>query len=173
MLCLASLALYAGEPAIVAELHGMLPIPWDMLRRTLSPDQLVSVERTVSRARRALGDARFEEVQRQGSAVPRTEVITWAMAIAERLAELPRPEPCASRRTQKPRPESDGELTPREREVLRLLADGGTNKEIAAALSIDVKTAMHHTSSIYRKLRVRGRVEAAAWAWRTGVVHSP
>jgi DNA-binding NarL/FixJ family response regulator len=95
------------------------------------------------------------------------------MAIAERLAELPRPRPRPSRRTQKPRSESDGELTPREREVLRLLAGGGTNKEIAAALSIDVKTVMHHTSSIYRKLGVRGRVEAAAWAWRTKVVHSP
>jgi Bacterial regulatory proteins, luxR family len=66
-----------------------------------------------------------------------------------------------------------GSVGPLLESFLRLLAAGGTNKEIAAALTIDVKTAMHHTSSIYRKLGVRGWVEAAAWAWRTGVVHSP
>jgi DNA-binding CsgD family transcriptional regulator len=95
------------------------------------------------------------------------------MVIAERIADSPPPGPSAHRPNLQAHPLSDGDLTPREREVLVLHADGRTNKEIAAALSIDVKTAMHHTSSIYRKLRVRGRVEAAAWAWRTGVVHSP
>jgi predicted ATPase/DNA-binding CsgD family transcriptional regulator len=172
LLCLASVALAAGDPASVAELHGMLPLPWDMLRRTFSPEQLAVIEKTASLARRALGDERFELIQRQGSAVPRTEVLTRAMTIAERLADSPRRRPQTPRRTAPPRPIGDGELTPRELDVLRSLAQGGTNKEIAAALSIDVKTAMHHTSSIYRKLGVRGRVEAAAWAWRTGVVHS-
>lgn len=57
-------------------------------------------------------------------------------------------------------------LTPREREVLARLVAGDSNKEIAANLGITAKTAMHHTSSIYRKLDVRGRAGAVAWAVR-------
>jgi DNA-binding CsgD family transcriptional regulator len=57
---------------------------------------------------------------------------------------------------------NDQELTSREREVLDLLAAGGTNREISADLGISTKTVMHHTSSIYRKLAVRGRAEAVA-----------
>ena len=54
-------------------------------------------------------------------------------------------------------------LTSRERDVLEHLADGRTNREISEQLGISVKTVMHHTSSIYRKLAVRGRAEAVAW----------
>ncbi len=52
------------------------------------------------------------------------------------------------------------QLTEREREVLRLIADGHSNQEIATALIIALGTVKAHTSSIYRKLDVRGRTEA-------------
>ncbi len=55
-------------------------------------------------------------------------------------------------------------LTEREREVLRLVADGLSNKEIAQALHITVRTADFHVSNILRKLSVISRVEAAVWA---------
>ena len=55
-------------------------------------------------------------------------------------------------------------LTDREREVLRLVADGLSNKEIAQALYITVRTADFHVSNILRKLGVISRVEAAVWA---------
>lgn len=55
-------------------------------------------------------------------------------------------------------------LTGRECEVLRLVAEGLSNKEIAAALSITVRTADFHVSNILRKLGVVSRVEAAVWA---------
>ncbi|MBN2391363.1 MAG: response regulator transcription factor [Anaerolineae bacterium] len=55
-------------------------------------------------------------------------------------------------------------LTHREREVLRLVADGLSNKEIAQALYITVRTADFHVSNILRKLSVISRVEAAVWA---------
>jgi hypothetical protein len=51
MLCLASVARYAGEPASVAEVHGLLPISWDVIRRTTTPEQLAKVEQTVTVAR--------------------------------------------------------------------------------------------------------------------------
>jgi DNA-binding CsgD family transcriptional regulator len=55
-------------------------------------------------------------------------------------------------------------LTPRERQVLRLLADGASNPDIARALVISAKTAEHHVSNILRKLQLQGRSEAAVYA---------
>lgn len=55
-------------------------------------------------------------------------------------------------------------LTDREREVLRCVADGLSNKEIAQALHITVRTADFHVSNILRKLGAISRVEAAVWA---------
>ncbi|HEU4976828.1 MAG TPA: AAA family ATPase [Baekduia sp.] len=62
------------------------------------------------------------------------------------------------------------ELTPREREVLALIADGRTNRQIAAALFIAPKTASVHVSNILGKLGAANRGEAAALAHRAGLV---
>ena len=61
-------------------------------------------------------------------------------------------------------------LTPRELEVLHLLANGDSNPEIATVLGLSPKTVMHHSVSIYGKLGVRGRAEATAWAHRNGIM---
>ena len=68
------------------------------------------------------------------------------------------------------KPESDDELTPREREVLVLIADGATNKEIAAKLVVSENTARNHVSHILSKLGFSRRSEAAAYAVRKGLV---
>ena len=60
-------------------------------------------------------------------------------------------------------------LTPREREVLVLVADGRTNRQIAEALFINEKTASVHVSNILSKLGVANRGEAAAVAHRVGL----
>jgi DNA-binding CsgD family transcriptional regulator len=65
------------------------------------------------------------------------------------------------------------ELTPREVEVLSLLAAGRTNREIAEALFISEKTASVHVSRILSKLSVRNRAEAGALAHRLGVEPEP
>ena len=64
-------------------------------------------------------------------------------------------------------------LTDREREVLRLLATGRSNPEIARELFISPKTASVHVSNILAKLGVSGRVEAAAVAHRLGILTDP
>jgi DNA-binding CsgD family transcriptional regulator/tetratricopeptide (TPR) repeat protein len=64
-------------------------------------------------------------------------------------------------------------LTRREREVLALVAAGMTNRQIADTLFISVKTASIHVSAILAKLGVASRVEAAAAAWRGGLVDQP
>ena len=55
---------------------------------------------------------------------------------------------------------------PRELAVLRLLAAGETNGQIAATLGISINTVERHVSNLYRKIDVRGRAEATAWAIR-------
>jgi DNA-binding CsgD family transcriptional regulator len=61
-------------------------------------------------------------------------------------------------------------LTPRETEVLRLIADGLTNREIGARLFITEKTASVHVSRILSKVDARSRVEAAGVAHRLGLL---
>ncbi|WP_019630226.1 response regulator [Actinomadura atramentaria] len=60
--------------------------------------------------------------------------------------------------------------TERELDVVRLVARGRTNDEIAAELFVSPSTVKTHLSSVQRKLDVRNRVEVAAWAWETGLV---
>jgi DNA-binding NarL/FixJ family response regulator len=60
-------------------------------------------------------------------------------------------------------------LTPREHEVLLLVAEGQTNREIGEQLFMSEKTASVHVSRILAKLGVSGRVEAAAVAHRLGL----
>jgi DNA-binding NarL/FixJ family response regulator len=63
-----------------------------------------------------------------------------------------------------------GQLTPRELEVLRLLAEGLENSEIAAQLVISTRTARNHVASILEKLQMQNRIQAAVYAVRHGLV---
>ncbi|MFD0691850.1 helix-turn-helix transcriptional regulator [Actinomadura fibrosa] len=99
------------------------------------------------------------------------------LCVAAALAAGLRAEPLAARiddlrrRTRGPRRNGADDavplgLTPREYEVLRLVAEGRSNRDIAAALFISVKTASVHVSNILGKLEVASRGEAAATAHR-------
>lgn len=61
-------------------------------------------------------------------------------------------------------------LSPREREVLRLIAEGLDNGTVAARLFIAESTVKNHVTNIFAKLAVRTRAEAVAWAWRSGLM---
>lgn len=61
-------------------------------------------------------------------------------------------------------------LSPREFEVLLLVASGKTNKMIASALFVSEKTVDRHVSNIFDKLNVTSRAAATAWAYRNGLV---
>ena len=70
-----------------------------------------------------------------------------------------------------PSPDPDSGLTPREREVLALLAEGASNKLIARRLGISSHTAKFHVGSLLDKLDATGRTDAVAQAARLGVIH--
>jgi DNA-binding NarL/FixJ family response regulator len=74
------------------------------------------------------------------------------------LAELTAPS------AQKTAGDAIGELTDRERTILDLVAQGKTNKEIAAELFLTEKTVKHYVTNVLHKLQVRNRVEAALLA---------
>jgi DNA-binding NarL/FixJ family response regulator len=73
-------------------------------------------------------------------------------------------------KTPPPEGSSDSALTPREQEVLGLLADGVGPEEIARKLFISPKTVGTHIQRILTKLKVHSRMEAVAMAYRTGLV---
>jgi DNA-binding NarL/FixJ family response regulator len=79
-----------------------------------------------------------------------------------RAAAVPR----ASERTS----EDDVGLTRREREILRLVAEGHSNAELAKLLWVTEQTVKFHLSNIYRKLEVSNRTEASRWAQVNGLL---
>jgi DNA-binding NarL/FixJ family response regulator len=61
-------------------------------------------------------------------------------------------------------------LTPREREILQLLAEGKTNKEVATSLNISVYTAETHRGNILQKLNLHSSAELVLYAVRKGII---
>jgi DNA-binding NarL/FixJ family response regulator len=89
-----------------------------------------------------------------------------------RIALAPEPAATGEGESTAAQPAAPGDelgLTPREREVLALVADGRTNRQIAEALFISDKTASVHVSNILAKLGVANRAEAAATVHRLGL----
>jgi DNA-binding NarL/FixJ family response regulator len=81
--------------------------------------------------------------------------------VIERMTEHPVADPAARERLD--------ELTPREREVLELIAHGLSNGEIAAAFVIEESTVKTHVKRILMKLRLRDRVQAVIFAYDSGL----
>jgi DNA-binding NarL/FixJ family response regulator len=68
-------------------------------------------------------------------------------------------------------PPARGRLTPREREIVQLLAEGKSTKEVAVALGLSVKTAETHRSNIMRKLELHSVSDLVLYAVRNNIVH--
>ena len=100
---------------------------------------------------------------------PTVEMKGWAQrsdVIMEKLVSVPHTQPLANR-------ENPNGLTAREVTVLRLVAGGRTNKEIAAELVLSVGTVERHIANIYGKIGARGRAEATVYALGHGLTPAP
>jgi len=142
-----------GDEAVAARLYGSIQRSVPSFLPTLQPFRAARHDEAVARLRTSLGP-QFDTLARAGAALSRPDAVEEALSF---LARQPR---AATRQARA----ASTRVTPRERDVLRLLVAGLTNKEIGTRLALTPKTVMHHTSAIYRKLGVRGRSEAAVWA---------
>jgi predicted ATPase/DNA-binding NarL/FixJ family response regulator len=124
----------------------------------LDPEYRAIYEHDEAAARAALGEKAFAEAWSEGHRLP----LDNALALAREVIDAPRT-------TETPAATRHG-LTPRELEVLRLLVEGRTDKEIAAALFISHRTVMNHVASILAKLEVPTRAVAAREAGRQGLI---
>jgi non-specific serine/threonine protein kinase len=150
------------QPALAARLlGGALALNRTAGAQVSAADAVVEA-RVRSLAAGALGQAGFETEFAAGELAELEVTISEAVDLIEREArdhELSATAPS-------PRP---GGLSRQEAEVVRLLAAGNTNREIAAHLVLSVRTVEHHVASAYTKANVRGRAEATAWAIAHGL----
>jgi non-specific serine/threonine protein kinase len=130
----------------------------DRLRETAGIANWLSFNRTVyergvSAARVALGDQAFVATWAAGRALPLAEAVAEALDTPPALLDT-----------------GGGVLTPREMEVLRLLASGHSDRAIAEALFLSVRTVEAHVGRILAKLGVRTRTAAVNTAITTGLI---
>ena len=150
------------QPALTARVLGAAATLRERLGYRRSPAEATAYDRTLATVRASLNDAVFTEAWAAGEQLSQDEVLAEAMALATATAEAPvAPPPDAATRHG---------LTPREREVLRLVAAGHSNREVAAALFISVPTVKRHLSTILGKLGLESRTAAATYAVRHGLV---
>jgi DNA-binding NarL/FixJ family response regulator len=175
-----------ADPGWSARLHGAADQALANLGHTLHPleARLAGLDR--QRLRAAMGDAAFGADYAAGRALDLAQVLAAlerkdAAAGQPRVAhqtlhqmqaggEAPRAEALASEPDAAVPGEDVTVLTPRELDVLQLVAQGLSNPDIAARLVLSEHTVHRHLANILRKLGLSSRAAAAAWAVRTGLV---
>jgi DNA-binding CsgD family transcriptional regulator len=158
----ATLAVRCGAPERAARLFGAAEALCVELGHAFSLPERASFERAIAAARTALGEAEFAGGLAAGRALPLEQALDEAAAFLATIAE---PAPPAER---PPVAEPFG-LTPREREVLVLLCQRRTDREIAETLFITPRTAGFHVANVLAKLGAANRREVAALAARHGL----
>jgi DNA-binding CsgD family transcriptional regulator len=145
----------AGAAAALREAHGIVEI---VARSWIAAER----DRRLAAADQALEDETARSARAAGQALPLERVIAEALVDDPVAPGAPMP-PTA------PVPHDPAGLTPREREVLRLVARGATDAAIAAALSISIKTVHKHVASVLGKTESANRTAAAAFAHQHGL----
>lgn len=149
------ITLYHGGDALTAvQLAGGAQRIVDTLSLPLNPRSGDELRQTLAGARVALGEDEFQATWRAGQAMTTAETVALATRGAPRSVPLTEP------------PFAPTPLTNREREVLRLIAQGLRNREIAAQLNVSPRTVANHVASILDKVGLPSRAAAAAYAAR-------
>ena len=159
---LASVACVAEQPERAARLFGAAEALYDAIGARQVLDYRIHHERTVARVRAQLGEARFTAAWAEGRAMPLEPAIAYALdhPMAPEAAQTPPPAVALVA----PPPAYPAGLTAREVEVLRLVAQGLTNAQVAERLVISPRTVDTHLTAIYGKLGVTSRSAATRFA---------
>jgi non-specific serine/threonine protein kinase len=158
---LASTVCSLGAPQRAARLLGAAEALREQSSYPIPHNALPTYQQVVTAIQAALSMRQFATAWVEGRA------LSVAEAVALAREDLPQPD--AGSALQQERPQARWGLTERELEVLRLLAQGLTDREIADTLFISRRTASDHVSHILRKLVARSRSDAAALAVRQGL----
>jgi DNA-binding NarL/FixJ family response regulator len=130
--------------------------------RPAAPDERASYDQLAAALRAALKAEQFSAAWAAGQSLPIEDAITLAHAVLA-VAEAP------STPSAEASPASPYGLTARELQVLRLLTDGLSDREIAERLFISPHTVMRHVAGVLAKLGVNSRTAAATLAVREGI----
>ena len=162
--CLAGLAATAaasGHPERAASLFAASSAMLEAIGVPLAPVDQAALTRDMDATRERLGGPGWERAWASGAALSAQDAISLALIdddpAAAATAGSPGTEPDSSR------------LSPRERQVSQLIAEGLTNREISRALSISEKTVGSHVDHIMTKLDLRSRTRIAVWAVQHGL----
>jgi non-specific serine/threonine protein kinase len=158
---LAEIAAASGQMQRSALFLGAEEAHREHIGSTFISSKVVGYELAVNDVRAVLGEVAFEAAWAEGRQLSAEEAQAEAVRMANEVAEAPAPKRRSGGR--------DHALTPRELEVLRLLAAGHSDRQIAAALSISPRTAGNHVTHILDKLGVESRTAAATIAVRRGL----
>ena len=161
---LASVAAVARQYARAARLYGAAEAAREAIGAPI-PRRHVLSERAVSNVRRALGEAPFAVEWEAGRALPLPEAVGEALAVtSESIGAGPE--------GKEQTPAARHGLTPRELEVLELVREGCSNREIGERLFISERTARTHVQHILDKLDLSTRAAAAAYAVEHGLIEA-
>jgi predicted ATPase/class 3 adenylate cyclase/DNA-binding CsgD family transcriptional regulator len=148
-----------GEPACAAQLWGEAESLRQTIGAPLAPVNRATYERAVAAVRSDLGEQAFATAWAEGrtmtagQALPAQEAVPMSPSMEARQPSIPPTGPILL-----------AGLTAREVEVLRLIAQGRTDAQIAEHLVISPRTVNHHTTSLYSKLGVSSRAAATRYA---------
>jgi DNA-binding CsgD family transcriptional regulator len=159
---LAAVALDAGQANQSAQLLGAAAALRERSGGAIWPNERTRLEQTTAATRAALGDEIFGREAMIGRALSLSEVVEQATTLADVAA-------ATAATGRKSAPDAPFGLSPREHEVLHLLALGKSNPEIADALFIGRGTVKTHVSTILGKLGAKTRTEAALLARQHGL----
>ncbi len=156
-----------GRPARAAQLFGAAAAMLEASGAELWPANRPDYERAVALARDQMSASDFAAAWATGRALAPDQ------AIMDALSEDLALDPTVTGATEASKPTGESVLTPREREVVRLVARGRTNRQIAEELVITPGTATLHVKNILRKLGFSSRAQIAVWAVERGLAAEP
>ena len=160
---LGEVAVSIGQTHKGARLLGASEALLETIGAAMAPDDRIPYQRSVASARAKLREKAFVTARQEGRAMSMEEAIAYALQVMTELESVTRAQ-TVSKVSRKPKQSHPNELSRREVEVLRLLAAGLRNEQIAERLFLSTNTVRAHLYSVYSKLDVSNRGAAIRFA---------